>query len=321
MGAILINETALELFRQVCIQNVNSLSNLAAHLAPAGFHEVQRRPLTEMGRDAAAVLYRSDAHRFGFVGFEPEPGKTKVAGLVLHDSPETRAAMHEFIKPHPRISEVTREAHRNSPLMRGALRVAMYQSRFWTTKASGQMGMTLGIMPAIVDLDGAAAFALTVERNVSLADPPTSDEIAALIGPGSLLQRAVSIFTMVGMAHAPDPQAIALAAQAQGFGITAYGENSFSAAGGKGQAPKPGDFRLNIQVNRGSTHKFEFALFFDLNPQVTASQIRNTFASGLGLSQGLTADGVTIHLRSSEYHIRHTVHNATFGNHYITLQS
>lgn len=176
-------------------------------------------------------------------------------------------------------------------------------------------------MPSLFKLpSGVPALALAVDRNLALQDPLTDAQRDDLLGPGSALQKFVRLFAMIGVAHAPDGAAIAKAARAHGYDGNIEDITSYRLDGGYRPTPRANDITSSLYLNWESTHTFEFALSFRLDPRLEAADIVAALCAALELPAPSPKGRAKISLGDGIYTISLLVEDALSGSYAFVLR-
>lgn len=325
---------ALNVFKEIVLEQLDQFANLPERLSQAGFDEVaQRTP--EFDDDVppvTLVLHKHPKEPFAFsYGISDARAVSDVA-LIFHDSSEAKGTVLDFVKQQPDLRNTTSEVSHFFGFAPEYLRDTYTRSRFWTAKKVGQTGMNISLGPALWDpFDGEKAIALTVSLNQALEDPLDDQGLDQLTGPGSRLAKFVQVFSDITVRACPDLEKLVEVAREHGYegdeldeesrANMQMGPNSLVLSGGKGQNPRSEDITSCIQVNCGSEFRFEFALEFILDPRLSGEQIQDALFEHLGIAETARPEGVAVlELHGQTYTVRHHLHHAAFGNHYFLLQ-
>jgi len=250
--------------------------------------------------------------------YDKEPdGSIGTCAALLPASREVREALIGVVKGKPYLQETTKEVVRHIELFPDMLAVHLRRGRFWTSKERGEMGFNLAVHPyPPPHLDGAALIAFSVERNLSLNDPKTAEDEDAQFNDTSQFARYIDIFQNVGMTHGDDLAGIVAAAQADGFNAKT-GETRGSWSGGLRDDLPMNECTIRMQLNQMAPTDFEFAVFFRMDPDLTASRIRKEAYKRLNIT-GSTGPAEAI-INGETYEVSLGIESATFGNYYLLL--
>lgn len=311
----------LDAFEADCVANVGLLAVVPSLLEAKGF-KVTHKLAFESDDSITAICLEHPDLPYGFSYLMEAGGAVSSCAILIPETTKLRGQLIAFAESQEQAEEVTEHTLQFLAFAPDEVAWTLTDGRFWTSKPEGNVGRNFSVTDGLFKLRGnTPALALTVDRNLSLKDPMTDDEWESLVGSDSKLQACIDTFQKVGMACAPDVEALDRAAKMLDFNGPPAEDGAFSFGGGKGHRS------TTISVNMDSDFEFEFALSFTLDERIPSEFVRQRlhFATGVGkTTKGglMNYEGAwgPVDLRGDTYRVGCFCIRQLFGNHVFLLQ-
>jgi len=315
------HDASIAAFEKLVLRHIAHPRDLLAALSEGGFAQTQR--LTFASDDSSiALCFEHPDLPYGVSLLQTADGAVSSCGLMIPEARGLKDALIGYVEAQEQVHDITEQSLQFLAFVPDEIVWTMVKGRFWTAKPKGEMGRTFSVTDAMFRLRGGTpAMALTVEQNSSLQDDLTEAGADALTGEGGKLQRCIDVFTKVGIACAPDLDAIDYAGRVMGFQGEPREGDTFALNGGKGEHSS------TINVNTDTDFDFEFALSFTVDERIPAEVVRQKLHDAVGVTEttpgglmGYEGAWGSIELRGQTYRVGAYCISQIFGNHVFLLQ-